>query len=114
MLVLREGAGCWRRPALLLREKMLTWLQTLRGSPPPHTLKPGPSSSAGERRGEPCPLSPVPQGCPAPATVTHLCPVTVMLEVGDQRSVTLFSSAVAICWSLERQSSGQRGPPPGR
>lgn len=98
------GAGsvegwCWGRPTLLLRRAAM-WLQMLRWGSLRHPRSgTWGSSSAGEREG----LSPPPQlhsqGCPTPAPgITHLCPKTVVAETRGQRSVTLFSSAAAICW----------------
>lgn len=100
MLVLREGAGVGG-PRLYCSGKDANVATDFEGGIPHHTHSEARGcSSAGERRGESCPPGPAPQGCPAPGPVHHT-PVsqTVMLEVGGQRSVTLFSSAAAICWS---------------
>lgn len=100
MLVLREGAGVGGA-RLYCSGKDANAATNAGGVVPRHTHSEARGcSSARERRGESCPLGPLPQGCPAPGTAHHT-PVsqTVMLEVGGQRSVTLFSSAAAICWS---------------
>lgn len=77
---------------------MLTWLQTLRGSPL-HTLGSPGLLLCRREKGEPAHSAPSPGLAPATARHTPVSQ-TVMLGWRSEESVTLFSSAAAICWSL--------------
>lgn len=101
MLVLQEGLVLEGARHYCSGERCYVATDTEVGSslhPHSHALGGGLFLRQRERRAEPTTSASFPRGCPVPALgITHLCPKTVVAETRNQRSVTLFSRAAAIC-----------------